>query len=73
MSLGSRTGKPSARRPDVHWLGVYVGIAILVSLRLPARVYGPDGLVHPVTPVMRVGVGLVWPFYYVFNFIARRL
>lgn len=57
----------------MYALGVYIGIGILVSLRLPSRSYGPDGLVHHVTPGMRVFVGLLWPIYYVFNFIARRL
>jgi hypothetical protein len=56
----------------VYWLGIYIGIAIIVSLRLPANVNMHDEYIEEVTPSLRVGVGLLWPLYYVLKYINRR-
>ena len=69
-----------AYKPTVHGskvmdyvLGWYIGMAVLVSLKLPNRIEHVPEVYTQVTPVIRVMVGLVWPVYYLFYVVGRFL
>ncbi len=55
-----------------YWLGVYIGLGILTSLRMPSthNLHGEE--IQEIDPWLRVLVGLTWPVYYVLKFINRR-
>lgn len=57
----------------MYWLGIYLGVGILTSLRMPPNrnLHGEE--IAEITAGVRVFVGLSWPGYYVLKFINRRL
>jgi hypothetical protein len=56
----------------VLWLGIYVGLGVLTSLRLPANLNLHGEVIEEITPSLRVGVGLLWPVYYTLKIYNRR-
>lgn len=58
----------------MYIVGVYLGIGILVSLRIPQTRNMHDEEIDEniVTPGLRVCVGLVWPSYFALRYLNRR-
>ena len=58
----------------MYIVGIYIGIGILTSLRIPQTKNLHDEEIDEtvVTPWLRVFVGLSWPLYYMLRYINRR-